>query len=274
MLRAQEPVVFHYNFSLEENYSYLHKLNNFEIQFVNSLGTVLSARDLIKEDFKEDDYGYCLLSDTFDVNLLHNENYFIKIKYTLRSSYTDSAIFSFDFPNHAQKMSFEIFFDQSVLVKIDTLRIGDNKYPDNSYIIDLDPKPAIIIKYITESSIELLPTWFAYGRLNTRPCYILSNRASETIKTAGRGFRNYFSGHLQILDSLNSYKDFFLGFQCGNVSGKDTLAPGETDYIVEGFTIGDPQKLKEGFYKYSVGYLDSEGEIKNAETYFKVIYSK
>lgn len=132
----------------------------------------------------------------------------------------------------------------------------------------------MVVKYLKEGDVSLIPTWFTDFRINPRPRYYLFNDGSSTIKSLGKGFENYFSGNLKILDSTKTYNRCFLGFECGTVGGKNILLPGEYEDIVEGFTIGDPQKLKEGFYEYSVGYLDSEGDVKNAETYFQVIYLK
>ena len=142
------------------------------------------------------------------------------------------------------------------------------------YALNKDPKPVLLVKSIEKRNLSLLPHWFTSSRLNPRPIYYLQNNSLSPIFTLGEGIEDHFSGNLQILDSLNNYKNYFFGFECGNVGGANKVLPGETIHVSEGALMGQAQKMKEGFYKYSVGYLDSEGEIKNADTFFRVIYSK
>lgn len=280
-LWAQEPVVFHFNFSFQPdykngwiNFALTNDLEYISINIYDSGKKPLWKKQFINTDFVKDQYGNCLLVDTIKSLVSSKDLYSINVKYQLVNKKDESSDFSFSYNDTVENLALEIFFDQSKVISTDYEWISFEKFYYDLYAIDENPKPVLVVKYLKGGEVSLIPTWFTEYRINPRPRYYLFNGSTSIIKSSGKGIDNYFSGHLQILDSINIYKNCFLGFECGTVGGKNKLFAGETDDIVEGFTIGDPQKLNEGFYKYSVGYLENGGERKNAETYFRVIYSK
>jgi len=280
-LWAQEPVVFHFNFSFQPDYKsglinpdMTNDLTSVLLNIYGSGKEPLWKKQFTNTDFVKDQYGNCLLVDTIKSLVPSKEAYSIYIEYKLVNRKEESSEFSFSYNDTVENLALEIFFDQSKVISTDYEWISFEKFYYDRYAIDENPKPVLVLKYLKEGEVSLIPTWFTDYRINPRPRYYLFNGSSSIIKASGKGFENYFSGHLQILDSTNVYKGCFLGFECGTVGGKNTLSVGESEDIVEGYTIGDPQKLKEGFYKYFVRYLNSVGESKTAVTYFSVIYSK
>ena len=274
-LWAQEPVVIHYNFSFEKEYTYLtNDLNYFTISIFNPNGATVYKRHFGNSEFVRNMYGYCFIADTIKSLIPSKEAYSVNVEYKPVNRNEEASNFSFVYNDTIESLALEIYFDQSKVISTDYEWISFEKFYYDRYSINENPKPVLLVKYLKEGDVSLIPTWFTEYRINPRPRYYLFNGSSSIIKSSGKGFDNNFSGHLQILDSANVYKSFFLGFECGTVGGKNILSAGESEDIVEGFTIGDPQKLKEGFYRYSVGYLDGDGEIKNADSFFRVIYSK
>ncbi len=177
----------------------------------------------------------------------------------------------FNYPDSVKKLALELFFDQALITKEseNTLRKRILKY-------DVNPNPnlALIVKYLElEQGVFMGPTWFDYWRITRRPLYILYNNSTDTMFKADKGLFTCFFGDLQILDSINQWKPYFFGGICGTITCDDPIKPGQIYDIVEAYPIGDPLKLKGGYYKYSVHYKDINGSKKTVNTYFTVIYS-
>lgn len=271
-LPAQEPVVFHYNFSFEKEYTYLtNDLNYFTISIFNPNGATVYKRLFENSEFVRDEYGYCLIADTLKTGLNEIGQYRLSIDYKLVSGFERNSKFKFKTNDSLKNISLEIFFDQAeekTSYKVDTSLINFKEYE-----IKKNPKPALIVKYLKNNeTVKIKPAWFEHVRLTRRPIYVLKNTSTDTIY---RRYNNIFSGFwgdLGLWDS-GEWKPYFFGGTCGT-SGDKYIKPGEECEIVEAYSIGNPLKLEEGFYRYSVDYLDKNKDEKTAVTYFKVIYSK
>ncbi len=275
-LWAQQPVVFHFNFSFEKEYTYLtNDLEYFKISIFDPDGKTIYKKNFEQPEFLRDEYGECLLVDTVYSIGKTARNYLVKINYQLTNKSSDSSFFNFGSQDTVNQIAFEVYFDQSRVKNIDYIWYGFEKIYYEEYELNESPKPVFIIKYLKNDEIFLMPTWFTPFRLNPRPKYYLLNNSSTAIYSFKQGMEFYFDGYLQRLDSDNKYKSYFFGFLCGGpIGGRQSLLPGETDDIVEGYAIGDHQKMIDGFYKFTVNYIQNEDSSKSAVTYFSVMYSK
>ncbi len=272
---AQEPVLIHYNFSFEKEYSYLtNDLNYFIITIYNSYGKVVYSRSFEKAQLIRDIDGSFVLTDTVYSVPQSKNNYSVITEYQLRNNTGNSSLFYFGYPDSTDQIGLEVYFDQTIISIKDTSNFKKNKYPDFRYDLNPNPKPALIVKYIKKDPVMLMPCLFMYGMLNPRPMYLLNNNSTSDIFTAGTGLQSYFFGELYKLDTNNIFKHSFPGFFCGHFGGNIILKPGETEYVAEGSVIGEPNKMEEGFYKFSVNYIQDEDSSKSAVTYFSVMYSK
>ncbi len=272
---AQEPILIHYNFSFEKEYSYLtNDLNFFTISICNSNKDIIYNRTFENKEIIRDIYGSCIIADTIYSVIHSKNNYTVKTEYQTKNRPGNYSLFNIGFPDTVDQIALEVYFDQTVVSLIDTVNFKKNKFPDFRYDLNPDPKPVLIVKLINENPVMLMPCLFMYGRLNPRPMYLLNNNSNSDIFTAGKGLQSYFFGYLYKLDTNNTFKHSFPGYFCGNVGGKNLLKPGETEYVEEGYVIGEPNKMEEGFYKFSVNYIQNEDSSKSAVTYFSLIYSK
>lgn len=271
-LWAQEPVVVHFNFSFEKENTYLtNDLNFFTISIVDPYGTTVYKRHFENSEFVRDTYGYCLMVDTIKAGLGAIGHYKLSVKYDLLSGFDGKSNFKFITNDSLKNISFEIFFDQAEEnrnYKVDTNRINFQKYE-----VKKSPKPAVIVKYLKNNeTVKITPIWFEHVRMTRRPIYVLKNISTDTIY---RRHNNIFSGFWGNLELRNAgeWEHYAFGPVCG-VSGEKQVKPGEEIEIIEAFPIGDPLKLQEGFYRYSVDFLDRFKNKHSAVTYFSVIYSK
>lgn len=273
---AQEPVLIHYNFSFEKEYTYLtNDLEYFNISIFDPDGRIIYTKKYEQPEFLRDKYGECLLIDTVYSFVKTARNYSVKINYQLINKPPDSSLFNFGYQDTVNQIALEVYFDQSKVKNVKYIWYGFEKIYYDEYELNESPKPVFVIKYLKNDEISLFPTWFTPYRTNPRPKYYLLNNSSTGINSFRNGMEFYFDGYLQKLDSGNNYKSYFFGFLCGGpIGGKKSLLPGETDDVVEGYAIGDHQKMVDGFYKFTVNYIQNEDSSKSAVTYFRVMYSK
>lgn len=143
------------------------------------------------------------------------------------------------------------------------------------YDVIKNPKPALIVKYLNKNeNAEFVPVWFDCFRLTRRPVYIFTNTGIDTMFIERQSIFSGLRGYLDIMDLTGIWKPYFFGAACGNGSGPMYIAPGKNYYLNEANAIGNPLKLRDGLYRYSVNYLDKFNNEKTAVTYFSVKYSK
>jgi len=275
---AQEPVLIHYNFSFEEEYgkgwndpNLSNDLMYFIIKLYKSNGDLIYKRIFEKPEFVKNEYGNCLLADTIKNKIKFNENYTAKVNYKFINKITGKSIFQFSIPDSINNVALEIFFDQAK--PKDTINSNASEVWFPEYDVIKNPKPALVVKYlITNENVKFMPLWFDYVRLTHRPVYTLKNISNDTIYRLNNNIFSGLWGNLFYHNGEN-WQPYFFGAMCGE-SGYKKLSPGGEIELVEAFPIGIPIKLHDGFYRYSVDYLDKNKLEKSAVTYFSLIYSK
>lgn len=232
-------------------------------------------RTFQNSDLSLDKYDNCLMTDTLKVLTKSSDPYGLKVNYSLTSGIIDSTEFIFSFPDSVENLALELFFDQALIVKAgnydDLLFL---RKPDE-YKTDPKPKPVLIVKYLDPvEEIFLEPTWFDYFHITKRPKYILHNNSNYGLSTPTKDMFSCFFGKLMYLDSSNHWGFYPYGRMCGTFSCQRVLGSGQTEWIIEGFPIGDPRKLREGYYRYFVPFKDIAEIDKTVDTYFNVYYAK
>jgi len=274
-ISAQEPVVFHYNFSFE-TYSFnnvpMEDLETINIKIQNSKNYVIWKRSFSENNLPKDEFGEFLLSDT--VRNIQNSKMFysLKINYKLKLHEKDSSEFFFSYPDSVKQLALEIYFDQ---VFVRRMINDEDGVPRDEYETDTNPKPALIVKYLNrDQNIFLGPKWFVNGLIK-RPNYVLYNNSSDDIYRINREWLTCFFGDLYIGDSNSTWVIYKFGPVCGTINCSGVIKAGKTYDIVEGYSIArKPRKLISGYYKYSVKFKDMNNQIKTIDTYFSVIYTK
>ncbi len=279
-LISQELVVFHYNFSFEEEFTTgwnntnpANRLAYVTTSIYDQKKQLVYKKHFEKPDFVTSHYGICLLADTTKLEINTNTKYTLSVKYRFVNKSPSKSVFRFVTVDSLPNLALELFFDQAQ--SKDSLDFDTITYKMPQYEVIKYPKPALIIKYLRESvNPQFMPTWFEYSRLTRRPVYIFKNTSNDTMYTVKRNSLSGLKGHLDLLDIKGNWKPYFFGAVCGTGSELRFLSPGEATYLEEAFAIGNPLKLQSGFYKYSVKYLDSNKNYKAESTYFSIIYSK
>lgn len=280
LLLSQEPSLIHYNFSFEKEYgkgwndfNLSNDLVYFTIRIFNSRGERIYNRHIEKPDFVKDKYGDCLMIDTIKTGLKETGQYKLSIKYKLVSGFAGKSKFTFKNSDSIRNIALEIFFDQAKLRQ----EMTDDSawYWSPLYDVIKNPKPALIVKYLNKNeNVEFVPVCFDYFRLTRRPVYVFTNTGIDTMFIERQSIFSGLRGYLDIMDITGIWKPYFFGAACGNGSGPKYIAPGENYYLNEANAIGNPLKLRDGFYRYAVNYLDIIKNKKTAVTYFSVMYSK
>lgn len=277
LLLAQEPSLIHYNFSFEKEYgkgwndfNLSNDLVYFTIRIFNSRGERIYNRHIEKPDFVKDKYGYCLKFDTLKTGLNDTGQFKLSIKYKLVSGFTGKSSFTFKNSDSIRNIALEIFFDQAE----DNNLIFDTSFINlPQYKVIKNPKPALVVKYLkVNETVKFFPYWFEHVRLTRRPIYKLKNISNDSIFRISNNVFSGIWGNLYIHEQ-NKWQGYAFGGTCGE-SGHNTVNPGGEIKIVEAYAIGNPYKLREGFYRYAVNYLDKFKKEKTAVTYFSVMYSK
>ena len=271
---AQQPVVFHFNFSFEREYNSITSNELLKISiYIFEEGSLAWEKNLIDTDFIKDKYGNVLMSDTIP-SLAKNKKYNLIIEYELKhKTDTNKCSFIFDYPDSVEHIALELFFDQAKVLKMsETILFRRTK---DEYALELNPKPCLIIKYWNNTNdIFLAPTWFNSYSITLRPKYILNNQSQHTIYRKDDGLLTHFFGDLYIWDFGGIWIDYLYGGMCGTYNPTLQIEAGMQEYIIEGFPVGTPRKLIGGYYRYTVSYRDHENNVKNTETYFRVVYVK
>lgn len=280
ILWAQEPVVFHFNFSFEKEYGkgwYDPNLSNdlvyITIKIYTSDDNLIYKKHFEKPDFVKDKYGICLLADTVKQSIKLNKNYILNVKYKFVNNVFGKSLFQFKTNDSIKNIALELFFDQAK--PKNEIIVDSSRYWFPEYEIITNPKPALVVKYLKENeNTVFLPTWFDYVRLTRRPIYVFLNSSNDTIFIRKQNSFFGFRGYLDLMDIDGTWKPYFYGATCGTGSGERYIKPGDEYFLYEANAIGNPLKLQEGFYKYFANYLNKDKVEKTAVTYFNVIYSK
>ena len=181
-LISQELVVFHYNFSFEEEFSTgwnntnpANRLTYVTTSIYDQKKQLVYKKHFEKPDFVTSHYGICLLADTTKLEINTNTKYTLSVKYRFVNKSPSKSVFRFVTVDSLPNLALELFFDQAQ--SKDSLDFDTITYKMPQYEVIKYPKPELIIKYLRESvNPKFMPTWFESSRLTRRRVYICRNK--------------------------------------------------------------------------------------------------